>query len=177
MHLPSNFQKRKCKDKIKHTGEKHKIYALHSTIPMEEQAAAFQEPPPDIVNVYLASTIAESSVTLPKVRVVIDLSLKRMLGYDKSRDAASLITSWISHASASQRTGRCGRVCSGVSIRMVPRNFYKTAMSPYDQVRENLRNNFCYKIFNIGPQVIVIAILCMLPGYFHQTSCRNCCCR
>ncbi len=43
------------------------------------------------------------------------------------------MTQWISHASASQRSGRCGRVFSGLAIRMVPRNFYQNGPMPvYD---------------------------------------------
>ncbi|CAJ1400984.1 unnamed protein product [Effrenium voratum] len=54
-----------------------KIFVLHSTIPMDEQE--------QVCHVFLASTIAESSVTLPKVRVVIDTCLRRQLCPDKSR--------------------------------------------------------------------------------------------
>ncbi|CAD7975928.1 unnamed protein product, partial [Amoebophrya sp. A25] len=115
------------------TSTRYKIFALHSSIPMEEQQDAFKDPPRDIVHVYLASTIAESSLTLPKVRVVLDLGLKRVLGYDRQRESASLLTSWISHASAAQRSGRCGRVFAGVAIRLVPRTFYQQGMPPFDR--------------------------------------------
>jgi len=109
-----------------------RIFALHSTIPMEEQQEAFAAIPENTVNVYLASTVAESSITLPKVRVVIDFGLKRHLGYDKTRQVASLMTGWCSHAASSQRSGRTGRVFEGLAIRMIPKLFYQQAMGQYD---------------------------------------------
>ncbi|CAJ1328822.1 unnamed protein product [Effrenium voratum] len=110
-----------------------KIFVLHSTIPMDEQEQAFKPPSENVCHVFLASTIAESSVTLPKVRVVIDTCLRRQLCPDKSRHGVHcLLTQWVSHASASQRSGRAGRVFPGVSIRLVPRSFYTQHMTQYD---------------------------------------------
>ena len=110
-----------------------KIFMLHSTIPMDEQEQAFQAPAENVCHVFLASNIAESSVTLPKVRVVIDTCLRRQLSPDKSRHGVNcLMTQWVSHASASQRSGRAGRVYPGVSIRLVPRSFYTQHMAQYD---------------------------------------------
>ena len=48
----------------------------------------------------MASNIAESSLTLPKIRVVIDFGLRRHLIYDPRRHSSSLITVWTSQASA-----------------------------------------------------------------------------
>eukprot|EP00931_Biecheleriopsis_adriatica_P024385 TRINITY_DN1520_c1_g1_i2.p1 TRINITY_DN1520_c1_g1~~TRINITY_DN1520_c1_g1_i2.p1 ORF type:complete len:3371 (-),score=1236.43 TRINITY_DN1520_c1_g1_i2:41-9523(-) len=111
----------------------YKIFVLHSTIPMDEQEQAFREPPENVCHVFLASNIAESSVTLPKVRVVIDTCLHRTMAHDKTKHGLNCLqTQWISHASASQRTGRTGRVFPGVSIRLVPRNYYSQHMPQYD---------------------------------------------
>ncbi|CAK0848611.1 unnamed protein product, partial [Prorocentrum cordatum] len=111
----------------------YKIFVLHSTIPMDEQEAAFHQAPDNVCHVFLASNIAESSVTLPKVRVVIDFCLRRMLTHDRTRHGLNcLMTQWVSHASASQRSGRAGRVFPGVAIRLVPRAFYASVMPQYD---------------------------------------------
>ena len=53
--------------------------------------------------VILASNIAESSLTLPKIRVVIDFGLRRHLIYDPRRHMSCLVTVWTSQASAKQR--------------------------------------------------------------------------
>eukprot|EP00929_Paragymnodinium_shiwhaense_P006097 TRINITY_DN10892_c0_g1_i2.p1 TRINITY_DN10892_c0_g1~~TRINITY_DN10892_c0_g1_i2.p1 ORF type:complete len:3538 (+),score=1283.55 TRINITY_DN10892_c0_g1_i2:605-10615(+) len=112
---------------------KYRIFVLHSTIPMDEQEEAFHQPPDNVCHIFLASTIAESSVTLPKVRVVIDFCLRRQLAHDRNRHGMNcLMTQWVSHASAAQRSGRAGRVFPGVAIRMVPRSFYTAAMPQYD---------------------------------------------
>ena len=73
----------------------------------------------DTVHVVLASNIAESSLTLPAVRVVIDFCLHRRLVHDKRRHMSALLRSWTSHASSQQRAGRTGRVFPGVAIRLV----------------------------------------------------------
>lgn len=59
-----------------------KLFVLHSTIGREEQAEVFSAPPPNVCHVVLASNIAESSLTLPNCRVVIDFCLRRQMIYD-----------------------------------------------------------------------------------------------
>merc|ERR1740138_958698 len=100
---------------------------------MDEQEQAFLKPADNVCHVFLASNIAESSVTLPKVRVVIDTCLRRQMAHDRTRHGLTcLMTQWVSHASASQRSGRAGRVFPGVAIRLVPRSFYTSVMPQYD---------------------------------------------
>ncbi|CAD7961664.1 unnamed protein product, partial [Amoebophrya sp. A25] len=65
-------------------------------------------PSEDFCRIYLASNIAESSLTLPQVRVVIDSGLHRQNVYNAERRSSSLETCWVSQASVKQRTGRTG---------------------------------------------------------------------
>eukprot|EP00439_Symbiodinium_sp_Y106_P062282 s14_g9.t1 len=110
-----------------------KIFSLHGTIPIDEQEQAFSPPSENVCHIFLASSIAESSVTLPKVRVVIDACLRRQLAAGRSEHGVRcLLTQWVSHAAASQRSGRAGRVFPGVAIRLVPRSFYMQQMAQYD---------------------------------------------
>jgi HrpA-like RNA helicase len=74
-------------------------------IPQDEQGAAFEEPPSDTVHVILATNIAESSLTLPKVRIVIDYGIRKQLLYDTKCKMTVLRNAWISQASACQRKG------------------------------------------------------------------------
>lgn len=62
---------------------KYRLFVLHSSIRREEQEEVFSAPPSDTVHIVLASNIAESSLTLPAVRIVIDFCLKRQLIYDQ----------------------------------------------------------------------------------------------
>ncbi|CEM27081.1 unnamed protein product [Vitrella brassicaformis CCMP3155] len=111
---------------------KYRLFVLHSLIDKEEQEAVFSPPPNDTVHVVLASNIAESSLTLPAVRVVIDFCLHRRLVHDKRRHMSALLRSWTSHASSQQRAGRTGRVFPGVAIRLVSDKFYHNCMSKFD---------------------------------------------
>lgn len=78
----------------------------------------FSPPPPNVCHVILASNIAESSLTIPKIRFVIDFGLRRQLIYDSRRHMSCLSTTWISQASVKQRMGRTGRVFAGTNIRL-----------------------------------------------------------
>lgn len=68
--------------------------------------------------VVLSSAIAETSITLPGVRVVIDLGLERRAVCDPATGITQLHTREASQASATQRAGRAGRVANGVCIRL-----------------------------------------------------------
>ncbi|PHJ18936.1 helicase associated domain protein [Cystoisospora suis] len=115
-----------------HRELKYRLFVLHSSISREEQEEVFCAPPSDTVHIVLASNIAESSLTLPAVRIVIDFCLKRQLIYDQRRHTAALVRTWTSHASSQQRSGRTGRVFPGLSIRLVSRQFYEKCMRRFD---------------------------------------------
>lgn len=68
--------------------------------------------------VVLATAIAESSVTLPDVRVVIDAGLARVPRFDPRSGMTRLETTRVSQASADQRRGRAGRVAEGTCVRL-----------------------------------------------------------
>ncbi|CAK8993190.1 ATP-dependent RNA helicase TDRD9 (Tudor domain-containing protein 9) [Durusdinium trenchii] len=109
---------------------------LHFKVLDEQEGAVFDPPPPDTpgpqsvlrAHIILASNIAESSLTIPKVRVVIDFGLRRQLIYDKRRHMSCLVTTWVSQASAKQRCGRTGRVFEGVNIRLYTKQFFDSYM-------------------------------------------------
>ena len=92
---------------------------LHSVVPPEEQDLAMELPPPGCFKVVLATNIAESSITIPDVSVVIDYCLQRVNSYDMVRETEVLQLEWTSLASQKQRSGRAGRVAPGVVFRMV----------------------------------------------------------
>lgn len=105
---------------------KFRVFVLHSLVSTDEQQQVFEEPAEDAVHVILASNIAESSLTLPRVRLVIDFCLRRQLVYDERRHLSSLVRVWSSKASSQQRLGRTGRVFAGLCVRMITRRFYET---------------------------------------------------
>jgi len=98
------------------------ILPLHGDLPVEAQSAALSPDPQGRRRIVLATNVAESSVTLPGVRVVIDLGLAREPRYDPNSGFSRLETVAISQASADQRAGRAGRVAEGWAYRLWPQS-------------------------------------------------------
>ncbi|MCC7247870.1 MAG: ATP-dependent helicase HrpB [Lysobacter sp.] len=103
-------------------GDRHDIelLALHGELPVEQQARVLQPSNDGRRRVVLATNVAESSVTLPGVRVVIDAGLAREPRYDPNSGFSRLDVVNIAQASADQRAGRAGRVADGFAYRLWP---------------------------------------------------------
>ena len=93
------------------------ILPLYGELSGEEQEAALMPAQAGSRRVVLATNIAETSLTIPGVRVVVDSGLVRRLRFDPSTGMSRLETERISRASAEQRQGRAGRVAAGVCYR------------------------------------------------------------
>ena len=98
------------------------ILALHGELPVEQQSRVLQPAADGRRRVVLATNVAESSVTLPGVRVVIDSGLAREPRFDPNSGFSRLDVVAISQASADQRAGRAGRVAEGVAYRLWPQS-------------------------------------------------------
>ena len=98
------------------------LLPLHGDLPVDQQSAALNPDPQGRRRIILATNVAESSVTLPGVRVVIDLGLAREPRYDPNSGFSRLETVAISQASADQRAGRAGRVAEGWAYRLWPQS-------------------------------------------------------
>jgi Helicase conserved C-terminal domain/DEAD/DEAH box helicase len=94
------------------------VCGLISNMPKEEMDLAFDPPPVGKRKVILSTNIAESSVTIPNVDVVIDTGYE--IGTEKPTSGRGTIyvKRMISLASATQRAGRVGRVCPGINVRL-----------------------------------------------------------
>jgi ATP-dependent helicase HrpB len=92
------------------------VLPLHGSLPFEQQIRALQ--PAAKRKVILATNIAETSLTIPGVRTVIDSGLARQAAYDSQRGLDQLYLKRISRASATQRSGRAGRTAPGRCIRL-----------------------------------------------------------
>ncbi|MDB6162750.1 MAG: hrpB [Xanthomonadaceae bacterium] len=98
------------------------VLALHGELPVEQQARVLQPGPAERRRVVLATNVAESSVTLPGVRVVIDSGLAREPRYDPNSGFSRLDVVAIAQSSADQRAGRAGRVAAGWAYRLWPQS-------------------------------------------------------
>jgi ATP-dependent helicase HrpA len=120
-----------------HHGENAVILPLFSRLSRLDQQRVFQSAA--VRRIVVATNIAETSLTIPGIRFVIDAGLARMATYNPRSRTAGLPVLPISRSSADQRKGRCGRVESGVCIRLYSEEEYLA--KPLYTLPEILRAN------------------------------------
>ncbi len=94
------------------------LHRLHGQIDPAAQRAALAPPAPGTRKLVLASAIAETSVTLDDVSIVVDSGLARRPRYDRGAGLTRLVTERASRAAVTQRAGRAARQRPGVAIRL-----------------------------------------------------------
>jgi len=94
------------------------IVPLYGQLDGKAQDAAIRPPPAGRRKVVLATSIAETSITIDGVRVVIDSGVSRLPRYEPATGLTRLETVRVSRASADQRAGRAGRTEPGIAIRL-----------------------------------------------------------
>ena len=108
--------------------ERISFHPLYGDLPFEEQERAIL-PLPDSRKVVLATNIAETSLTIQGVQVVIDSGLTRMLRYDPTTGMNRLVTAPVSRASAEQRKGRAGRLAPGTCFRLYSKQTHQAMIA------------------------------------------------
>ena len=129
-----------------------KIIPLHSGIPKNLQKDAFKPAPPGVLKIVLSTNIAETSVTIDNVTVVIDAGRAKEKGYDPHLKLSSLKENWISQSSARQRKGRAGRTRPGVCFRLYSSRRHDSL--PIFQESEMLRSS-----------LEELALMCKIMGH------------
>ena len=94
------------------------LHRLHGAIDPALQRKALAPPPSGRRKLVLATSIAETSVTLEGVRIVVDSGLARRPRYDRGAGLTRLVTERASRAAVTQRAGRAARQAPGVAIRL-----------------------------------------------------------
>ncbi len=107
-----------------HRGEKPAILPLYARLPNSEQNRIFNSGGPR--RIVLATNVAESSLTVPGIRYVVDTGTARISRYSPRSKVQRLPIESVSRASADQRAGRCGRVAPGICIRLYGEEDYLT---------------------------------------------------
>ena len=92
------------------------ILPLYARLSAEEQQRIFR--PSSLNRIILATNVAETSLTIPNIKYVIDTGTARISRYSYRTKVQRLPIEPISQASANQRKGRCGRVSEGICIRL-----------------------------------------------------------
>jgi len=100
----------------KHHPQGCEVLPLYSRLSQEEQQRVFK--PAGRRRIVLATNVAETSLTVPGIRAVIDTGVARISRYSHRSRLQRLPIEKISQASANQRSGRCGRVAAGIAIRL-----------------------------------------------------------
>ncbi len=113
------------------------VLPLFAKLPASEQGRVYSVTGPKIV---VATNVAETSLTIPGIKYVIDTGLARIPRYLPRTRTTSLAVGPISQSSADQRKGRCGRVQNGICIRLYPEEDYATRplFTPPEIQRSNL---------------------------------------
>ena len=119
IHLLSDLIKRELSDR------KLSVLPLHSDIVLEQQVRVFDRADPTWRKVIISTGIAESSITVPDVKYVIDFGLTKELYCDPGTNYTHLRLEWASQSSMNQRRGRAGRCGDGICYRLISKQFYR----------------------------------------------------
>ncbi|KAI3804075.1 hypothetical protein L1987_32245 [Smallanthus sonchifolius] len=111
--------------KLPEANQKLLIFPLFSSLPSEKQLKVFTPAPVGFRKVILATNIAETSVTIPGVKYVIDPGLVKVRSYSPDSGIESLIVVKTSKAQALQRSGRAGREGPGKCFRLYPESRFE----------------------------------------------------
>ena len=118
--LPGAGEIRKMERRLKRVGlgRKWRIAPLFGNLSRKEQDLAILPPPESLRKIVLATSIAETSLTIEGIRVVVDSGLQRRPRFDPRSGLTRLVTVPASRASADQRRGRAGRTAPGLCLRL-----------------------------------------------------------
>ncbi len=121
------------------------ILPLFARLSAKEQAKVFSRTPGR--KIIVSTNVAETSLTIPGIRYVIDTGLARIPSYSPRTRTTSLPVRPISQSSANQRMGRCGRVENGVCIRLYDEEDFNGR--PFFTAPEILRSNLAEVILRM----------------------------
>lgn len=106
------------------------VLPLYSLLPTKEQLKVFEDPPEGTRLCVVATNVAETSLTIPGIRYVVDCGRSKERHYDEVTGVQSFKVGWVSKASADQRSGRAGRTGPGHCYRIYSSAIYE---SDFDQ--------------------------------------------
>ena len=126
--VTSPTESEKCCEKFsrKVTERNFKCLQLHGKLKQEEQQLVFEQAPKGTRKVVFATNSAETSITIPGIKFVIDTGVVREMRYDAKKKMNCLSVVPVSQSSADQRKGRAGRTAPGICYRLYNENdFYR----------------------------------------------------
>ncbi|RPA86141.1 P-loop containing nucleoside triphosphate hydrolase protein [Ascobolus immersus RN42] len=109
------------------------VLPLYSLLPTKDQLKVFDPPPEGSRLCVLSTNVAETSLTIPNIRYVVDCGRAKERNYDKTTGVQSFDIGWISKASASQRAGRSGRTGPGHCYRLYSSAIYESEFPQFSE--------------------------------------------
>ncbi|MDY0882124.1 ATP-dependent helicase HrpB [Dongia soli] len=116
--LPGTAEIRRVEQRLGDLGSYHIVLPLYGDLPLSEQDRAIRRDPQNRRKIVLATSIAETSLTIDGVRLVVDSGLRRVPRFDPVSGMSRLTTTKVSQAAATQRRGRAGRTQPGICYRL-----------------------------------------------------------
>ncbi|WP_462319341.1 ATP-dependent helicase HrpB [Marinilabilia sp.] len=116
--LPGEGEIRRCEEMLKRNLEGVSIHPLYGQLPPKAQLAAILPHPGGLRKVVLATSIAETSLTIEGVSIVVDCGYRRTMKFDPGTGLSRLSTIEITKDAADQRSGRAGRLGPGKCYRL-----------------------------------------------------------
>src|SRR3954468_22343164 len=144
--LPGEREIRDTADAMKDL-PRTEIVPLYSRLSAAEQHRVFSSHGAAVRRVVLATNVAETSLTVPGIRYVVDTGVARISRYSVRTKVQRLPIEPISRASANQRSGRCGRVEAGIAIRLYAQEDFESR--PLFTEPEMLRTNLASVILQM----------------------------
>ncbi|CCW68171.1 unnamed protein product [Phytomonas sp. Hart1] len=107
------------------------VLPLYALLDLKKQHEVFKAPPPGKRLCVVATNVAETSITIPNIKYVVDAGRAKTKVIDEETKASCFSIEWISQASAEQRSGRAGRVGPGHCYRLYSTAVYSNLMAKY----------------------------------------------
>lgn len=109
------------------------VLPLYSLLPQNQQLRVFDPPPPGSRLCIVATNVAETSLTIPGIRYVIDCGRSKERKYDEDTGVQLFEVDWVSKASADQRSGRAGRTGPGHCYRLYSSAIYEEYFKQFSE--------------------------------------------
>jgi len=127
------------------------VLPLYAALPMHQQQLVFEPVTEGKRKVILSTNIAETSVTIPGIKYVIDSGLVKIKSYNPISGIEVLGVTPVSKAQALQRSGRAGRESSGACFRLyTEEQFFKLMDSPVAEIRRADLSSVVLQLFSLG---------------------------
>ncbi|POM57949.1 ATP-dependent RNA helicase [Phytophthora palmivora] len=132
-------------------GREFELLPLHSSLSAQEQQRIFRQRP-GVIRIIAATNIAETSLTIDDVKVVIDTGRVKQMSHDAQRRTNVLDEIWVARANAKQRAGRAGRTSGGSCFRLFPQSVFRSVMleQPVPEIRRAPLTSLCLQIKTFG---------------------------